>query len=238
MRRWATFAAGMLAGAIVWTTAWAAIPDTSDVIHGCRKSSPPSQVGQLRVIDTEAGQTCTSNEVALTWNQTGPRGATGPQGPAGATGPEGPQGEPGPSGSTILRFREHVLLDDPDDRSKVFTITFTQPADAVAYISGEFSTTCTNGTNVDLFLQANPDPIRLGRSLYTGDPAQPMEGVLYFDQQLSNAGQSGNSPFVTGRPYLFEPGVDTVETINVRVTDACPFILHTADVAINVEFVS
>jgi hypothetical protein len=44
---------------------------------------------------------CSGNESRLTWNQSGPTGATGPQGPQGvpgATGPQGPQGEPGATG--------------------------------------------------------------------------------------------------------------------------------------------
>jgi hypothetical protein len=46
----------------------AAIPDSGGVIHGCYKTSD----GKLRVINTEAGQTCSSGETALSWNQTGP----------------------------------------------------------------------------------------------------------------------------------------------------------------------
>jgi hypothetical protein len=56
--------------------AYAAIPDAAGVIHGCRTLAG----GTLRVIDSEAGQTCRSSEAALNWNQTGPQG---PQGPAG-----------------------------------------------------------------------------------------------------------------------------------------------------------
>lgn len=63
----------------VGAVAMASIPDANGVIHGCRKNSG----GALRVIDTDAGQTCMANETALSWNQTGPQGATGPQGPAG-----------------------------------------------------------------------------------------------------------------------------------------------------------
>src|SRR5207253_647197 len=44
--------------------------------------------GLLRVIDSP-GQSCTSRETALTWNQAGPAGPAGPQGPAGPAGPAG-----------------------------------------------------------------------------------------------------------------------------------------------------
>jgi hypothetical protein len=46
--------------------AYAAIPDAAGVIHGCRTLAG----GTLRVIDSEAGQTCRSSEAALNWNQT------------------------------------------------------------------------------------------------------------------------------------------------------------------------
>jgi hypothetical protein len=78
---------GLVAGAILATTgiALASIPDSNGVIHGCRDNKS----GDLRVIDTDAGQTCKSSETALTWNQTGPQGPQGDQGPAGPQGPAG-----------------------------------------------------------------------------------------------------------------------------------------------------
>jgi hypothetical protein len=82
--------------------AWATIPDSSGVIHGCYQTKQ----GTLRVIDTDKGQSCSSNESALNWNKAGPqgpKGGTGPQGPMGDTGPQGdpgPQGPAGPAGSS------------------------------------------------------------------------------------------------------------------------------------------
>jgi hypothetical protein len=60
--------------------AYASIPDSSGVIHGCYKTTG----GGLRVIDTDRGATCTTGEKSLNWNQTGPQGATGPRGPSDA----------------------------------------------------------------------------------------------------------------------------------------------------------
>jgi hypothetical protein len=79
----------VLAGGI----AYAAIPAEDGTITGCYKAN-----GSLRVIDVEAGQTCTGSEQQLTWNQTGPQGPEGPQGPAGPQGPQGPQGPSGALG--------------------------------------------------------------------------------------------------------------------------------------------
>jgi hypothetical protein len=84
----------------------AGIPDsTSHVITGCYAAD-----GALRVIDAQAGRTCTRRETQLTWNQTGPRGvpglpgatgAPGPRGPAGPTGSAGPAGPAGPAAASI-----------------------------------------------------------------------------------------------------------------------------------------
>jgi hypothetical protein len=57
--------------------AYANIPDSSGVIHGCYKKTSPQQ-GTLRVVDSEKGQTCGASENTLNWNQMGPRGARGP----------------------------------------------------------------------------------------------------------------------------------------------------------------
>jgi len=79
----------LLAGAGV---AWASIPDSSGVIHGCYASS-----GAMRVIDSATSK-FKSTEKALSWNRqgkTGPTGARGPAGPAGAPGPAGPSGVSG-----------------------------------------------------------------------------------------------------------------------------------------------
>jgi hypothetical protein len=83
---------------------YAAIPGSDGMIHGCyNASSNPS--GQLRVIDVDAGAKCSKNEVALNFNQRGPKGDTGPQGPKGDTGLQGPKGDAGlqgPKGDTGL----------------------------------------------------------------------------------------------------------------------------------------
>jgi type VI secretion system secreted protein Hcp len=67
----------------------AAIPSADGTIHACVTTA----TGAVRIIDAEAGATCTApGEKDLVWNQ---------QGPAGPAGPAGPQGDPGTaSGST------------------------------------------------------------------------------------------------------------------------------------------
>ncbi len=56
----------------------AAIPDSSGVINGCYQKN----VGNLRVIDPSAGDSCRPSEIAISWSQTGPAGPAGPTGPA------------------------------------------------------------------------------------------------------------------------------------------------------------
>jgi hypothetical protein len=72
--------------------AYATIPDSNGVIHGCSANKD----GSLRVIDPGAGQSCATKESPLDWDAKGP---AGPQGPAGPTGPTGPTGPQGPAGS-------------------------------------------------------------------------------------------------------------------------------------------
>lgn len=82
---------------------YAAIPGSDGTIQTCYNTT----YGQLRVIDAEAGQTCTKSEKQLAINQRGQKGDPGPVGPTGPTGPQGPQGETGDPGSTI---RTHHLV--------------------------------------------------------------------------------------------------------------------------------
>jgi len=106
----------LLVGAVVGAVlaggaAIAAIPGADGVINGCYQKN----VGNLRVIDPSAGDSCRPPEIAIRWSQTGPQGPkgdtgpTGPQGPkgdtgatgaTGATGPQGPKGDTGATGAT------------------------------------------------------------------------------------------------------------------------------------------
>jgi hypothetical protein len=75
--------------------AYASIPDSGGVIHGCYQKTN----GSLRVIDTEAGGKCSSGENSLSWNQTGPAGPRGPSDAYLAS----DLGKPiGPSGTTLV----------------------------------------------------------------------------------------------------------------------------------------
>jgi len=88
-RRLALVAVLALVGAGI---GYAAIPDSSGVIHGCYST----KTGALRVIDSSAK--CANAEIALNWNQQGPKGDPGATGPQGAVGPAGPKGDTGATG--------------------------------------------------------------------------------------------------------------------------------------------
>jgi len=83
---------------VVAAVAYAAIPASNGVISACISKNN----GNLRAIDVEKGQTCASNEQALTWNQQGPQG---PVGPAGPPGPTGATGATGPAGAGISNIQ-------------------------------------------------------------------------------------------------------------------------------------
>jgi len=78
-----------LIGASAMTLAAAA---STGVIYACVNNSS----GTIHMVT--ADDTCKANEVALSWNQQGPAGDTGPQGAKGDTGPQGPLGAAGPQG--------------------------------------------------------------------------------------------------------------------------------------------
>jgi hypothetical protein len=99
-KRFSTTAAAVglcLAGVAVTL---ATIPGSNGVITACYNKSG----GSIHVIDSSVTK-CGSNEIVLTWNQTGQQGPIGPQGPqgpqgaAGATGATGPVGPAGPAGA-------------------------------------------------------------------------------------------------------------------------------------------
>ena len=108
--------------------AYATIPDSGGVIHGCYLKA----VGSLRVIDPGAGQHCTKAETPISWNQTGPQGPTGPTGPAGPQGPQGasaPQqvfnSDYGPMAYLNEEFNAITTLQLPYNAGRLYALTVT-----------------------------------------------------------------------------------------------------------------
>jgi Collagen triple helix repeat (20 copies) len=97
-RRGVAVAFVVLAAIAVGGIAYASIPDSKGVIHGCYRKT----TGQLIVIDS-SGKGCEEGWTPLNWSQTGPTGAKGPTGATGPTGAKGPTGATGPTGPTGLK---------------------------------------------------------------------------------------------------------------------------------------
>ncbi|SRR6266496_105448 len=88
MKNWQRWTVGVSSLALAMAAgtgiAFATIPDSSGVIHGCYKPQSDGHNSTLGVIDTALSNGhCPSGNTALTWNQTGPQGPAGPAGPAG-----------------------------------------------------------------------------------------------------------------------------------------------------------
>jgi hypothetical protein len=98
--------------------AYAVIPDSNGVIHGCFKNNN----GALRVIDPGVSS-CASGEMPIQWN------ASGPSGPSGASGPSGP---PGPSSAQSARAGFIALAGDGD--ADTYTTLATLNLAAGAYV--------------------------------------------------------------------------------------------------------
>lgn len=116
-----------------WLTAYASIPDSSGVIHGCYNRDN----GSLRVIDPSVVATCRSGESPVAWSQTGPQGSQGPQ---------GPQGPSGPAGATHAWSATSASVVAPSDPSELLGIDIVSvsdlpPGNYVVWVAGETNVT-------------------------------------------------------------------------------------------------
>jgi hypothetical protein len=69
-----------VAAVVAAGVAFATIPDSGGVIHGCYVTS--ANPHKLKVIDSAITPNCPAGYTGLNWNQTGPPGPTGPAGPS------------------------------------------------------------------------------------------------------------------------------------------------------------
>lgn len=95
-RRFVAFGVAILAFGAASTVAYAAVIDSSGVIHGCYATGSPLGLHILTLTD----DACPNGMTAISWNQQGPKGDPGPQGPVGPAGPKGDTGATGPAGPT------------------------------------------------------------------------------------------------------------------------------------------
>ena len=160
-------AAALIAALAVAGTAFAAIPDSGGVIHGCYLKN----AGLLRVIDT-ARSRCSPIETAIQWSQTGPQGpegAIGPQGPTGAkgdtgaAGPAGPAGATGPAGpsggSSIVTFALGSV--DLSDSANTWVQILSKQLDAGSYAVVATSNLLTEGPGTSNSIFVNDSTCQL-----------------------------------------------------------------------------
>jgi len=88
---------------------------STGVIYACVNNSS----GTIHLVGS--ADTCSTNEVALAWNQQGPKGDTGPQGPKGDTGPQGPAGPAGMGGAAFYR-EQRVPMSIPNSYAEMHRI--------------------------------------------------------------------------------------------------------------------
>jgi len=155
-------AGAAVAALAIGGVAYAAIPSSGGVIHGCFKAGP-NPAGALRVIDVEANASCSNSEKPLSWSQQGPQGLKGDQG---APGPAGPQGVPGPSGDDVF-----FVAGGPN-------ATMTLPAGSYvleADVSGETTSIGVGGSAIRCTLPRSNGIIEHAIGLV---PQEPDEGVF------------------------------------------------------------
>ena len=120
---------------------YAAIPADDGTIAACYGNG--SRL--IRVIDTDAGETCRPNETPLTWNI---EGQQGPPGPQGEPGPEGP---PGPAGGDGVSPPANLIATSPGETKTLL------PIDGL----GRLEATCgPNGRVSAAVLRATPNDRR------------------------------------------------------------------------------
>jgi uncharacterized protein YjbI with pentapeptide repeats len=212
-------AAGLVVGAAGSAVVVASIPDANGVVHGCFRTNN----GSLRIIDS-AVDTCTGNETALNWNQ------TGPQGPAGPTGPQGPAGSGGPGEfvdnlvgadftSASLQYRNFA---DADMHDAIFDTGWINGSDFTGANMAGVRMSNTNAqkanfTNVD-FTGAELHPASFADSVFVGANFTDVwlrnagyadySGLNFTDATLSGVFFSANFSDVDFRTVSFGTGDD------------------------------
>lgn len=151
--------------------AYASIPDSNGVIHGCYKKNG----GTLRVVDNATDQ-CDKSELAVDWNQTGPQGLQGLQGPAGPQGPEGPQGPSGSAGSRQLTvstqsgpYGDSPLAEVMPCADPIRSMNFVKQADSsrlrITYSDSSFALNLATAFEVNLKIDAQPTSPQLSHGV-------------------------------------------------------------------------
>jgi hypothetical protein len=153
--------AGAIVAAIAAGGAAAALAtdgSTSSVYQGClghgrgdlynvklNPSSPPS---------------CQPHDTLISWNQTGPKGDTGPQGSQGDTGPQGAQGDTGPQGAQGDTGPQGPKGDTgATGQQGIKGDTGSAGMDGKTVLNGAGAPTTDQGTNGDFYIDTSASAI-------------------------------------------------------------------------------
>jgi len=132
-------------GTVAWSAVAPSIPGPDGVIHACYNAIG-NPVGTVRVIDPATGATCSKNERALNFNQTGPQGPQGIQGIQGIPGTDGvdgidgidgtdgQDGAPGASGPAGLSHAYHSATGSSYFNNGIPTVVLSASVPAGAYV--------------------------------------------------------------------------------------------------------
>jgi len=217
--------------------AYAQIPDSSGVIHACYQSN----TGSLRVIGTNptvGNNRCNANEKALSWNQTGPKGATGANGVDGAKGATGANGVTGVTGATganglngakgatgangvtgatgatgangVNGVNGAKGATGPSGVSGIHTVTGSS-VDITADGAGTSTATCASGESA---LGGGYNTLTIASS---GDPFDPQAGLSGFYIYSIGPTDAGNGWTVKGQNPV-ENVLDPTDYFTVRLT--------------------
>lgn len=106
---------GIVCAILFSSVAYASVPDSNGVIHGCRNNI----LHTITVRDDASQPKCPAGTTSLDWNQTGPAGPQGPKGDKGevaTTGTvttEGPYSYPGALSTAGGEFEMNLACSDP-----------------------------------------------------------------------------------------------------------------------------
>ncbi len=208
--------------------AFAAIPDSNGIIHGCFKNN-----GNLRVVESAAD--CRNNENVLGWSQ------QGPQGPKGDTGVTGPQGREGTSGSNVVARARST-----GDPVTLVDLAYGAPPSSASTIPMADATwTQAPGAIDRYFGQATiTSPAPRGCPVFQSDYYSYAVLYLLVDGRLvgqANLAATGTGNYYTGNPdevfsdsngltftirfytslYDFEQSAPVGHTLSVKAFDTC-----------------
>lgn len=157
---------------------FAAIPSSDGTIYACYAKD----TRVLRVLDKEAGKSCTAKQVEMHWNQEGTPGADGSPGPQGLPGERGPEG---PAGSLI------------QDRIRLAGNPVLLPTSAWATMPRTQDSWTQNPGEINLLFERvafDPGPTCLGNQSLTADVLVDGQRAGYeVIQTTPNSGPASSS---------------------------------------------